>query len=77
MDRLRIPGFTAEASLVTGARRLAAQARRRAGNSGVVPQWFGACDPAPGSNVCCACDGDIGVCVCGNKQVGPRHPVFQ
>lgn len=78
---MRMPGFTAEAALTgrtaaTGT-EVFARLSERAGKSGVAPQWFGACDPAPGSNVCCACDGDAGVCVCGRKQGGPRHPVFQ
>jgi hypothetical protein len=78
---MRMPGFTSEAALSARmtARRTGIfhDSSQRAGNRGVVPQWFGYCDPAPGSNVCCACDADIGVCVCGEKQSGPRHPVFQ
>jgi hypothetical protein len=52
MENRRIPGFTADASLVASTKRWGAQARPNTDNQGVVPQI---CDWWPGLDmVCCS-----------------------
>jgi hypothetical protein len=76
---MRMPGFTGEAALterMTATRTgIFYDLSPRAGNSAVMPQWFGVANCV--GNVCCSCDGDAGVCVCYKRPVGRPHPILQ